>query len=76
YAPPVGEVTVTWGDVLYHSGVDFAAGGGAIAGNTYLFHRTHLQKTTRRHFDNLGFSSGVAAPAWNEALTPCSGAGA
>jgi hypothetical protein len=76
YSPPSGEVTVTWGDVLYHSGVDFAAGGGAITGNTYLFHRTHMQKTTRRHFDNLGFASGVAAPAWDEALYPCAGAGA
>lgn len=73
YAPPSGEVTVTWGDVLYHSGVDFATGGGAVMGNSYLFHRTHMQKTARRHFDNLGFASGVAAPAWDEARFPCSG---
>ncbi len=71
YAPPTGSVTVTWGDVLYHSGVDFGAGGGAITGNSYLFHRTHMQKTTRRHFDNLGFSSGVPAPEWDEELYPC-----
>jgi hypothetical protein len=73
YAPPSGEVTVTWGDVLYHSGVDFATGGGAVTGNSYLFHRTHMQKTARRHFDNLGFDSGVAAPAWDETRFPCSG---
>jgi hypothetical protein len=71
YAPPSGSVSVTWGDVLYHSGVDFASGGGPIAGNTYLFHRTHMQKTTRRHFDNLGFSSGESEPAWDEERFPC-----
>lgn len=71
YAPPSGSVSVTWGDVLYHSGVDFASGGGAIVGNSYLFHRTHLHKTAQRHFDNLGFTSGVDAPAWDESLHPC-----
>ncbi len=75
YSPPSGDVTVTFGDVLYHSGVDFGSGGGAITGNSYLFHRTHMQKTTRRHFDNIGFASGVAAPAWDEALHPCAGGG-
>ncbi|MBC8072957.1 MAG: hypothetical protein IAG13_31835 [Deltaproteobacteria bacterium] len=73
YAPPTGSVSVTWGDVLYHSGVDFGSGGGPITGNSYLFHRTHMQKTTRRHFDNLGFSSGVAAPEWDETRYPCAG---
>lgn len=73
YAPPSGSVSVTWGDVLYHSGVDFGSGGGPITGNSYLFHRTHMQKTTRRHFDNLGFSSGVAQPEWDEERFPCAG---
>jgi Repeat of unknown function (DUF5648) len=76
YAPPSGSVSVTWGDVLYHSGVDFSSGGGAITGNSYLFHRTHMQTVTRRHFDNLGFSSGVAAPEWDETRYPCAGGGA
>ena len=58
---PSGPVTVTWGDVLYHSGVD----------NTYQFHKDHLQTETKRHFDNLGFSSGVGAPAWDETRLPC-----
>ncbi len=58
---PSGPVTVTFGDVLYHSGVD----------NTFQFHRKHMQVETRRHFDNLGFSSGVTAPSWDESRLPC-----
>ncbi len=58
---PKGPVTVTFGDVLYHSGVD----------RTFAFHRAHMQIETRRHFDNLGFSSGVPAPVWDEARLPC-----
>jgi hypothetical protein len=74
YAPPVGAVTVTWGDVLAHSAIDFTTGGGAItAPDSYAFHRAHLQTTTRRRFDNLGFSSGVGAPPWDEARVPCVG---
>ncbi|MBC8072949.1 MAG: hypothetical protein IAG13_31795 [Deltaproteobacteria bacterium] len=74
YAPPLGAVTVTWGDVLAHSAIDFTTGGGAItAPDSYAFHRAHLQTTTRRRFDNLGFSSGVGAPPWDEARVPCVG---
>jgi hypothetical protein len=71
YHPPSGPVTVTWGDVLYHSAVDFATGGGDIQGDSYLFHRTHMHKTGRRHFDNLGFASGSPRPAWDESKIPC-----
>jgi hypothetical protein len=71
YSPPSGPVTVTWGDVLYHSAVDFAGGNGDIMGNAYSFHRTHMHRTTRRHFDNIGFVSGSTAPAWDETLYPC-----
>jgi len=60
-APGAGPVTVTWGDVLYHSGVD----------QTLAFHAAHMQIETRRHFDNLGFSSGVPAPTWDESRLPC-----
>jgi Repeat of unknown function (DUF5648) len=74
HAPPVGEVTVSWGDVLAHSAIDFTTGGGAItAPDSYGFHRRHMQSTTRRHLDNLGFESGVASPAWDETRVPCSG---
>jgi hypothetical protein len=58
---PAGPVTVTFGDVLYHSGVD----------HTYAFTSKALQVSTRRHFDNLGFKSGVSAPMWDEKRMPC-----
>jgi hypothetical protein len=72
YTPPEGPVTVTWGDVLYHSGVDFTVAGAPIPrDNAYRFHQTHMLKTTRRHFDNIGFSSGVPRPSWDESRIPC-----
>ncbi|HXK17194.1 MAG TPA: hypothetical protein VNG33_05315 [Polyangiaceae bacterium] len=60
---PVGAVTVTFGDVLFHSDNDQL--------QFYGFVREHLYHDTQRHFDNLGFKSGVPAPAWNEARLPC-----
>jgi hypothetical protein len=60
-AAPEGPVTVTWGDALYHSAVD----------HTYAFHTAHMLVEQRRHFDNLGFSSGVEAPTWDESRLPC-----
>jgi hypothetical protein len=60
-ALPNGPVTITWGDVLYHSAVDAL----------FTFHAAHLQIDTRRHFDNLGFSSGVPEPGWDESTLPC-----
>jgi hypothetical protein len=60
-AVPSGPVTVTWGDVLYHSGVD----------DVFAFHKAHLQTEMRRQFDNLGFSSAVAAPDWDTNRFPC-----
>jgi hypothetical protein len=72
YHVPTGPVTVTLGDVLYHSGVDLSVGGAALTHpGSYVFHRTHMQTVTRRHFDYFGFSSGVGAPAWDENLYPC-----
>jgi hypothetical protein len=59
---PAGPVTVTFSDVLYHSGADI---------HLFGFHKEHLQVFTRRHFDNIGFESGVAAPAWDESRFPC-----
>lgn len=60
-AAPSGPVTVTWGDALYHSAVD----------HTFAFHTEHMLIEQRRHFDNLGFSSGVPAPTWDESRFPC-----
>jgi Repeat of unknown function (DUF5648) len=59
----VGNATVTFGDVLYHSAVDLA--------EWYPFHIAKMQVLTSRHFSNLGFSSGVAEPGWDESRLPC-----
>jgi len=58
---PAGPVTVTYADVLYHSAVDA----------TFAYTNRMMQWVTRRHFDNLGFKSGVAAPPWDEQRMPC-----
>lgn len=58
-----GSATVTFADVLYHSAVDLDV--------WYPFHRDKMQIITSRHFSNLAFSSGVDAPAWDEARNPC-----
>ena len=54
--------------MLYHSGADVV---GADIGWMYEFHVRHLATETRHHYDNIGFSSGVAAPEWNEKILPC-----
>jgi len=65
---PTGPVTVTFGDALYHSGVDenFVV---KMAGG---FVQRHQLYSASRHFDNLGIAGGVVAPAWDEAKIPCS----
>jgi hypothetical protein len=60
---PQGEVTVTFGDVLYHSDADELEWDG------YMRQNVHFE--TRRHFDNLGFKSRVPAPAWDYTRFPC-----
>jgi hypothetical protein len=56
-----GPVTVTFGDVLYHSGID-------VPDPPYTFHQRHLKLETQRHFDELGWKSGVGPPPWNDAV--------
>jgi len=63
---PAGTVSVTFGDVLFHSDIDHLEFFGYM--------REQLQHDAQRHFDNLGFKSGVAAPAWDEARMPCTSA--
>jgi hypothetical protein len=58
---PSGAVTVTFGDVLYHSGVD----------KTFTYTGKYRQTVAVRHYDNLGFKSHVGAPAWDESRLPC-----
>ncbi|HEX6240724.1 MAG TPA: hypothetical protein VFZ61_07520 [Polyangiales bacterium] len=58
---PSGAVTVTFGDVLYHSGID----------DLFDFTSRKMQTVSGRHFDNMGFKNHVAAPAWDESRFPC-----
>ncbi len=66
-APPkAGPVTVAWGDVAYHVGVE----------TDYFdiyskFHLDHLHYETVRHYDYIGFKSNEPAPAWDETRFPC-----
>jgi hypothetical protein len=73
YSAPSGDVTITFGDVLYHSQADLAgpAGSGLDGTTAFQYHRSRMHFITRRHLDNLGFSSGVAAPTWDETRFPC-----
>jgi hypothetical protein len=63
---PKGDVTVTFGDVLYHSGADAVVG----------YSKNYLQYDTERRFDNLGFSSNIPAPQWDHERIPCVAASA
>ena len=59
--PAAGPVTVTFGDVLYHSGVD----------PVFAYYENNLKVASLRHYDNLGFKSGVEGPLWDEQNLPC-----
>jgi len=75
-----GPVTVTFGDVLYHELAPDAVCGGP---RLFQFGHEHQCTETTRHFDDLGFKSGVPAPAtgpaavlgaaftWDETRLPC-----
>jgi hypothetical protein len=64
-----GPVSVTFGDVLYHEG----AADEQVCGQArpYSFMHVHQCTETTRHFDDLAFKSGLAAPAWDETSLPC-----
>jgi hypothetical protein len=64
---PSGNVKVTFGDVVYHTGVDNEFVEVLSAG----FHNKEKLTFGERHFGSLGFSSKVAAPAWDETTIPC-----
>lgn len=64
-----GKVTVTVGDVLYHEGA--ADELVCYYQKPYPFLHEHQCTQTKRHFDDIGFKSGVPPPAWNEAIYPC-----
>jgi hypothetical protein len=61
---PSGAVHVFFAHVLYHSAAD-----NVVHIDHFLDKHGHYE--THRHFDNLAFKSGVAAPPWDESLLPC-----
>jgi hypothetical protein len=65
---PAGDVTVAFGSVIYHSGIDESV-TDAKSPQQYL-HRYSLSHTDR-HFDNLGIELKTAAPKWDDQLLPC-----
>jgi hypothetical protein len=64
--PPTGPVTVAFGDVHYHP----TAEGGEL-GLVGPFGISHMFMNTIRHYDYVGFKSGVPAPPWDETRFPC-----
>jgi hypothetical protein len=64
-----GTVTVTFGDVLYHE----SAGDELVCAGVrpYSYMHEHECSETKRHWDDLGFKSGVPAPAWDSVNYPC-----
>jgi hypothetical protein len=63
-----GPVTVTFGDVLYHEGAETLV---CYEARPYAFMYEHQCTETKRVWDDLGFKSGVAAPAWDAVRFPC-----
>ena len=63
-----GPATVEYSDILFVSSQDFSV-------PWYAFDEAHRQDVTSRHFSNLGFSSLVLAPPWDETRLPCVPAG-
>ena len=72
-AAPQGNVTVTWGQSLYHTGVaqwpfsnylESINGGASQPGGS-------LKVEPARRYDNLSYTSGTAAPSWNFSKFPC-----
>jgi hypothetical protein len=64
-----GNVSLTFGDVLYHEG----APDELVCSNerTYAFLHSHECTESKRHWDDLGFKSGVDAPTWDFTNFPC-----
>ena len=64
---PAGPVTVLFHAVGYHLAID----DPADADTSYQYLRNYSFMRTDRHFDDLGISNSVAAPAWDETKFPC-----
>ena len=57
-----GESRVSFGHVLYHSGID-------VEGDAFPFHGAHQKIVTQRRFDNLAFRAGAEVPSWPVTLS-------
>lgn len=67
---PQGPVTVSFGQVIYHSGITWWPFTNELAmGST----SSSDSIETNQRYDNFGFQSGVAAPVWDHARFPCTG---
>jgi hypothetical protein len=64
-----GQVTVTFGDVLYHEGAPDELVCALL--KPYAFLHSHECTETKRHWDDLAFKSGVDAPDWDYTNFPC-----
>jgi hypothetical protein len=64
-----GSVTVTFGDVLYHEGAPDEE--VCDQPRPYPFMHEHQCNETKRHWDDLGFKSGINAPVWDTTKFPC-----
>jgi hypothetical protein len=64
-----GQVSITFGDVIYHE----AAPDELMCAQPrpYAFLHEHECSETKRHWDDLGFKGGVAAPTWDSVNFPC-----
>jgi len=64
-----GQVSVTFGDVLYHeSAIDEGICGQS---HPYVFMHEHQCAESKRHWDDLGFKSGIDRPEWDYSRFPC-----
>jgi hypothetical protein len=64
-----GNVSVTFGDVLYHEGAPDEL--VCAQARPYAFLHSHECTETKRHWDDLGLKSGVDAPTWDFTNFPC-----
>lgn len=67
-AMPAGNVTVVFGAVGYHLGIDE---GVQPESSPHRYLRAYSLTHDDHTFDDLGISNGVPAPAWDESRLPC-----
>jgi len=63
-----GPRTIVFGTSGYHIDIDESV---VPPSSPHAYWRRYHQAHVERAFDDLGFSSGVALPAWDETILPC-----